>query len=176
MPIALSRFSPFLSDPISPEFPSSSSAHLLICSCVRLVITCAVGLSELHLARSSPWEFSLMVSLMLHGFRSDSRFVLQFLLRSILRRRSVSIYFPFFSFHSMLSSCRSSICFSISALVLSVFRPFSVPCSVIPQHNAGSASQYGIAPGIVFSFPVTVKDGKWTIVQGQLWQFAIFPC
>jgi len=29
-----------------------------------------------------------------------------------------------------------------------------------------SDGSYGIEPGLVFSYPVTIKDGKYTIVQG----------
>ena len=29
-----------------------------------------------------------------------------------------------------------------------------------------SDGSYGVAPGVVFSFPVTCKDGKYSIVQG----------
>lgn len=29
-----------------------------------------------------------------------------------------------------------------------------------------SDGSYGVPKGIIFSFPVTCKDGKWTIVQG----------
>ncbi|KAF2356274.1 Malate dehydrogenase type 2 [Trinorchestia longiramus] len=29
-----------------------------------------------------------------------------------------------------------------------------------------SDGSYGTAPGVMFSFPVTIKDGKWSIVQG----------
>jgi len=30
-------------------------------------------------------------------------------------------------------------------------------------HSDGS---YGIAPGLIFSYPVTTQNGKWSIVQG----------
>jgi malate dehydrogenase len=29
-----------------------------------------------------------------------------------------------------------------------------------------SDGSYGIAPGVIYGYPVTVKDGKYTIVQG----------
>ena len=29
-----------------------------------------------------------------------------------------------------------------------------------------SDGSYGTPKGVMFSFPITIKDGKWTIVQG----------
>ena len=29
-----------------------------------------------------------------------------------------------------------------------------------------SDGSYGTAEGVMFSFPITIKDGKWSIVQG----------
>jgi malate dehydrogenase len=29
-----------------------------------------------------------------------------------------------------------------------------------------SDGSYGIKEGLIYSFPLTIKDGKWTIVQG----------
>ena len=40
------------------------------------------------------------------------------------------------------------------------------PGEYVSMAVISDGNSYGVAPGIIYSFPVTCKEGEWTVVNG----------